>query len=109
MTAKPTQGPWKQGAVITTKQTASWSDDEWQAAEERERRMVFSGFSSVDHGRSRQRVCICETKEDAALIALTPELLEALKLADALLCGANMNAQLVQKKVKAVLDKVGAA
>ena len=35
------------------------------------------------------------------------ELLEALKLADAMLSGANMNAKIVERKVKAAIAKAG--
>jgi len=42
------------------------------------------------------------------LHALNAELLEALKLADALLWGANMNAVVVERKVKAAIAKAEA-
>lgn len=44
--------------------------------------------------------------DNAKLIAAAPELLEALELADSLLAGANMNKDLVEKKVKAAIAKV---
>lgn len=43
--------------------------------------------------------------ENKRLHALNAELLEALKLADALLWGANMNAVVVERKVKAAIAK----
>lgn len=42
---------------------------------------------------------------NAQLIAAAPDLLEALELADALLSGANMNKNVVEKKVKSALKK----
>jgi len=46
-----------------------------------------------------------EQEANARLIAAAPDLLEALKLADALLSGANMNMAVVQKKVQAAIAK----
>jgi hypothetical protein len=43
--------------------------------------------------------------ELALLEQANQEMLEALKLADALLCGANMNALIVERKVKAAIAK----
>ena len=42
---------------------------------------------------------------NAHLIAAAPELLEALKLADAMLSGANMNANVVERKIRAAIAK----
>ena len=44
-------------------------------------------------------------EREARLMAVNQELLEALKLADALLWGANMNAVVVERKVKAAIRK----
>ena len=52
----------------------------------------------------------CEYEAAAELRRLhevNQELLEALKLADALLWGANMNAVVVERKVKAAIAKAG--
>lgn len=58
--------------------------------------------------------CVCivdqlpgcdESTANALLIAAAPDLLEALKLADATLLGANMNAGVVERKVKAAIAK----
>jgi hypothetical protein len=46
-----------------------------------------------------------EGKANAHLIAAAPELYEALELADAALSGANMNMNVVERKVKAALAK----
>jgi len=48
---------------------------------------------------------IAEGHANARLIAAAPDLLEALKLADAMLSGANMNAGVVERKVKASIAK----
>ena len=50
--------------------------------------------------------CIDEVVARAALGSVK-ELLEALKLADALLWGANMNAHVVEEKVRAAIKKHG--
>lgn len=50
------------------------------------------GSSPVDHA-------------NAHLLAAAPELLEALKLADAALSGSNMNMEVVQRKVQAAIAK----
>jgi hypothetical protein len=42
---------------------------------------------------------------DAHLLAAAPDLLEALKLADCLLSGANMNRAVVERKVRAAIAK----
>lgn len=46
-----------------------------------------------------------ESKANARLIAAAPELLEALMLADAALSGANMNMNVVQRKVQGAIAK----
>lgn len=46
---------------------------------------------------------------NARLIAAAPDLLEALRCADAMLSGANMDAKAVKRKVSAALAKVEAS
>jgi len=48
---------------------------------------------------------LSERIANAFLYAAAPELLEALELADATLRGANMNRNVVERKVRAALDK----
>lgn len=44
-----------------------------------------------------------ENAADGALMTAAPQLLEALELANALLCGANMNRNVVERKVTAAI------
>lgn len=46
-----------------------------------------------------------QSEANARLVAAAPDLLEALKLADAMLSGANMNANVVEQKVRAAIAK----
>jgi hypothetical protein len=74
-----TKGPWKQGRTLLTEQTLQWTEEQWNLNEAIENRMVFSNFSEIDRGISRVRVAICETRDDATLIAATQDLFEALE------------------------------
>ncbi len=71
--------PWRQGFVLFTNGTKRWSDEQMKENNEHEGRIVFSNFTEADQGRSRKRVCVCETKEDAALIAAAPNMLRLLQ------------------------------
>ena len=73
-----TPGPWTQGRTLLTPQTRDWPEERWVENDKFERRMVFANFSSVDRGIGRVRIAVCESAEDARLIAAAPELLEAL-------------------------------
>ena len=42
---------------------------------------------------------------DGSLLAAAPEMLEALELADAMLCGANMDKSAIGRKINAALAK----
>lgn len=87
-----TAGPWRQGITLRTPSTARWTRKQFAESDRRERRMVFANFSSLDGGRSRQLVAVCETPEDAALAAAAPELLAAcLEAIPANLCLDNPN------------------
>jgi len=78
-TSNHTPVPWSQGYTLSTPQTRRWDAATITENDERERLMVFSGFSSEDAGRSRRLVAVCQRVEDARLIASAPELLAALK------------------------------
>lgn len=56
---------WQQGRTLVTAQTRRWSKAQWEENERYERRLVLRLFSSVDEGRSRELVCVCETAEQA--------------------------------------------
>ena len=75
-----TPGPWTQGRTLLTPQTRDWPEERWVENDKFERRMVFANFSSVDRGIGRVRIAVCESAEDARLIASAPDLLDALEL-----------------------------
>ena len=55
--ANATQGDWSHGRTLRTTITKKWSKEQWDKNEERERRWIFAGFNSCDHGRGRIPVC----------------------------------------------------
>lgn len=69
-----TPGPWKQGRLLMTSRTRSWSISARNEGDAYERKRVFSNFTDSDQGRSRRLICVCERQEDAELIARAPEL-----------------------------------
>ena len=74
-----TPGPWQQGRLLETPTTRKFSDDMRKQYDAEERRMVFANFSPVDEGRGRRRVAVCDSAEDARLIAAAPDLLAICK------------------------------
>ena len=62
---------WRIGKTLQTKATEHWSDDQIAQSDEIENKMVFKNFSYRDEGRSRELICVCQTKEQAELVAGT--------------------------------------
>lgn len=86
MTTKHTPGPW------------SWSRDTM------ENRCDITLHSEAT-GYSILYCCVKPREPNARLMAAAPDLLEALELAHATLCGANMNKKIVEQKVMAAIAK----
>jgi hypothetical protein len=61
----------RQGKVLLTSQTKRWSKEEWDRAEEQEKKMLFYNFSGKDHGRGREVVYVAKTKEEARQVLKT--------------------------------------
>ena len=61
--------PWQQGRMLATAETRRWTEQQKQACEHRESKMVFQSFTAVDQGCSRQRVALFEDAEHAAFFA----------------------------------------
>lgn len=57
---------WQQGRLLHTNRTRQYSKYEWDRYDAEERRMVFRNFDALDEGRSRERIAVFETAEDAA-------------------------------------------
>jgi hypothetical protein len=57
-----------QGSLLATKETMKWTPEHKMEVHEQERKMVFRYFSSLDEGRSRELVCVCQSPVDAKLI-----------------------------------------
>lgn len=72
-----TPEPWTVGRTLDTPQTHRWTRAEREANDRVESRLVFSGFSAVDQGRSRVLVAECQRPDDARMIAAAPDLLTA--------------------------------
>lgn len=84
----PTPGPW----------TSEWTND---TGPDDDYYIEFFEILDSEH----KRIGRAEEEADARLMAAAPELLEALKLADAMLSGANMNERVVEKKMRAAIAK----
>ena len=57
---KHSKEPWEAGRLLITSQTKKWSQEEKQRTDAIEKLQVFSNFSELDQGRSRERVTVCE-------------------------------------------------
>lgn len=57
--------PWQQGRTLKTRQTESWSAEQWEANELQEIRRVFVNFFSRNEGRSRVLIATFEHAADA--------------------------------------------
>lgn len=69
-----TPGPWKQGYTLSTEVTRRWTAEQWAQNDARERRLVFANFTSKDQGSCRRLIAVCESEDDAPLIAAAPDL-----------------------------------
>lgn len=81
-----TPGPWRVGETLDTPQTRKWTADRRRRNDSLEATMVFARFTAEDQGRGRIPIAECfsgngreQAHENARLIALAPELVEALR------------------------------
>lgn len=49
--------PWRRGMLLRTRITEKYNPTQWDQAEVEESRQIFSNFSAMDEGKSRERVC----------------------------------------------------
>ena len=69
---------WKQGKLLITNNTEKWNQLLKEDMDKKEKKQVFVNFHDSDFGKSRKRICICDTADNARLIAAAPEMLHAL-------------------------------
>lgn len=72
---------WSRGRTLLTHITQKYSKEQWERNESVEKSMIFSNFSPLDSGRSREQICTLNTNHydyelNGKLIELTPKLLE---------------------------------
>lgn len=84
MEAKLNITNWKRGYTMMTTTVRSWSADKVAKNDKVEAAMIFSNFTAVDAGTSRQLVCALNAnhpdyEQNAKLIASAPLLYEALQ------------------------------
>jgi len=84
--SKHTPGPWEASHDIDANCVAT----------------ITSGWVVVSIGADPNKF---DAESDARLIAAAPKMLEALELADAMLCGANMDKSAIGRKINAALAK----
>lgn len=77
--SKHTPGPWNQGLTLITNTTKRWSAKQFADNQQREQRSVYANFSANDRGCGRKLIAVCESPDDAAIVAVAPDLLEQLE------------------------------
>lgn len=113
-----TPGPWRQGELLDTYHTLKMSNDDRDSARKTESIRVFSNFINSDQGRSRNLITVCElqangieeTVANARLIAMAPDLLEALEEIVSVYCfgglgGTSEDRANATKKARTVIAK----
>ena len=75
---------WKRGITLITPQTKDWSKEQMEKSNLEEQSMIFSNFSPMDYGKSRQRVCILnyaheDYEDNAKIIENAPTMLRLLR------------------------------
>jgi alanine dehydrogenase len=94
--SKHTPGPWK-----LNDNTQYWKNNIFSITASK--RGVHS--VAVANMPARATIPVSEAWANARLMVAAPDLLEALQLADAMLSGANMDAKIVEKKVRSAIAK----
>lgn len=76
---KGTEGNWSVGRLLDTYATLKWSEEDRARVSKQEALMVFSGFTPFDQGRGRIKLTVCESPEDAKLMAASKQMAIALQ------------------------------